>query len=90
MSSRPFSCYNILMIDWNFSFGWFFFGMLLVAAGAAIVVFYRQISNNFAHGLASYDRTKLVGIITIGLGLLVMMNLHTAILTALVKLVFKR
>lgn len=78
-------------MDWNFSIGWFFLGILILAGGAAIVVFYRQIAENFlTSGVSGYDRVKLAGIITCVLGLLIMTNLHTAILTAFVNIVFKR
>lgn len=76
-------------MNWTFSFGWLFVGILLVAAGAAITYFYKPISDNFAHGINSYDRTKLVGILIIILGLLVMTNLHTLILDTFVRLVFR-
>lgn len=78
------------MIDWDFSIGWFFLGVLILVAGAAIVVFYRQISENFAHGVSSYDKVKLAGVIIAGIGLLVMANLHTLILNAFVNLIFNR
>lgn len=78
------------MIDWNFSIGWFFIGVLILTAGALVVVFYRQISENLAYGVASYDKVKIIGLITAGIGLLVMANLHTLLLSAFVNLVFNR
>ncbi|MBQ9019823.1 hypothetical protein IJ096_00635 [Candidatus Saccharibacteria bacterium] len=78
-------------MDWNFSIGWFFLGVLILAAGAAIVLFYRQITDNFlTTGVAGYDKVKLVGIITCILGLIIMSNLQTLILTTFVNIVFKR
>ncbi|MBR0403263.1 hypothetical protein IJI55_01800 [Candidatus Saccharibacteria bacterium] len=78
-------------MDWNFSIGWFLLGTAILAAGAAIVVFYRQISDNFlTSGISGYDKVKLWGIITCVIGLLVMTNLHTVILSAFVNIVFKR
>ena len=77
-------------MSWEFSVGWFFLGVLIVVGGTLMVVFYRQISENFAHGISSYDKVKFWGIMAIVLGLLIMMNLHTMILEWLVNLVFKR
>lgn len=77
-------------MDWNFSIGWVIAGLVILIAGGAITVFYKPISDNFAHGISSYDRVKLVGIITSVVGLIVMTNLHTLLLTWLVEIVFKR
>ncbi|MBR3232881.1 hypothetical protein IKF74_01160 [Candidatus Saccharibacteria bacterium] len=72
----------------EFSLGAFIVGFIILAAGGACVVFYRQIAENVAHGVSSYDRVKLFGIIGIGVGFLVMTNLHTVLLNALVSLIF--
>ncbi len=77
-------------INWNFSFGWLFAGILIFIAGGAVVFFYRQIAENFAHGVSSYDKVKLAGIIICALGIIVMTNLHTLILRLFVSAVFKR
>ena len=77
-------------MNWNFSIGWFFLGVVIVIIGTLMVVFYRPISDNFVHGVSSYDKVKFWGIIAILLGLLIMANLHTAILDWLVRLAFKR
>jgi len=50
---------------------------------------YQKISDHMLSGISSYDRVKFWGIIGVGLGLAIMMNLHTLILTALVNIVFK-
>ena len=77
-------------MDWNFSLGWFFLGFMILAAGGAIVLFYRQIADTWVNGVSSYDKVKFWGIIISIVGLLVMANLHTLILSALVNLIFKR
>jgi len=76
-------------MSWEFSIGWFLLGIIILAAGAAIVVFYRQISYGLASGVSSFDRVKLFGIITCIVGLLIMTNLHTFLLGLLVSAVFK-
>lgn len=78
------------MIDWNFNFGWVILGLMIAAAGGAIVAFYRQIADNMASGVNSYDKVKLAGLIILGIGLAVMANLHTLILSFLVQIIFKR
>lgn len=56
-------------------------------AGGAVVLFYRQISDNMASGVASYSRVKFWGMVIAGLGLVIMTNLHTLLLTAFVNLI---
>ena len=82
-------CYNILM-DFTFNFGWMIGGIVIAIAGGLIVVFYRQIAENLASGVSSYDRVKLFGIITVVVGLLVTANLHIMVLTLITNLLFHR
>lgn len=77
-------------MDFTFSFGWMAGGLAIALAGGLIVVFYRQIADNLASGVSSYDRVKLFGIITIVIGLLVTANLHILVLTLLTNLLFHR
>ena len=77
-------------MDFTFDFGWMVGGSLIAAAGGAIVVFYRQISDNLASGVSSYDRVKLFGIITIIVGLLITANLHILVLSLIDNLLFNR
>ena len=75
-------------LDFTFSFGWMIAGIVIVAAGGAIVFFYRPISENLANGVSSYEHVKLFGIITTVVGLLVTANLHTFVLALIVHLMF--
>ena len=61
---------------------------MIALAGGLIVIFYRQIAENLANGVSSYDHVKLFGVITVVVGLLVTANLHTFLLGLLVKLMF--
>lgn len=70
----------------SFNLGAVIVGLIILAGGGAMVLFYRQIADNIAHGVSSYDRVKLFGVIFIGIGLLVMTNLHSVILTWLLRL----
>lgn len=77
-------------MEYDFSIGSLILGIVILAAGGAIVAFYRQISDNLASGVSSYDKVKLVGLIVMGVGLIVATSLHTLILSGIVSLVFKR
>lgn len=77
-------------MDFTFDFGWMIGGIVITIAGGLVVIFYRQIAENMANGVSSYDKVKLFGIITIVVGLLVTANLHTLLLTWLVSLMFGR
>ena len=77
-------------MDWNFSIGWMLTGLIIVVVSGAVVANYQKISDYMLSGVSSYDRVKFWGMVGVGIGLAVMANLHTLILTALVNAVFKR
>ena len=60
---------------------------MIAAAGGAIVYFHRQIADNLASGVSSYEKVKLFGVITIVIGLLVTANLHILVLQLIVRLI---
>ena len=68
-------------MQYEFSTGSLFIGLLILAIGVAFVKWHQVIADNFGSGVSSYDRYKLWAFITCGLGLIVMVNLHTMILT---------
>ena len=74
-------------MDFTFSIGWLIGGLIIAAAGGAVVYFHQPIANNLASGVRSYDRVKLFGVIIIAIGLIVAMNLHTFLLTLLVNII---
>lgn len=75
-------------MDFTFSFGWMAGGLAIALAGGLIVVFYRQIAENLANGVSSYEKVKLFGVIAVIVGLLVTANLHIFVLNLIVKLMF--
>jgi hypothetical protein len=77
-------------MDFTFDFGWMVGGLFIALAGGLIVIFYRQIADNLASGVSSYERVKLFGIITIIVGLLITANLHILVLTLITNLLFNR
>lgn len=74
-------------MDFEFSVGWMIAGLVIAAAGGAVVFFYKPIAENLANGVASYERVKLFGIITTVVGLLITANLHTLVLSLIIKLI---
>lgn len=74
-------------MDFTFSIGWLIGGLVIAAAGGAVVFFYKPIADNLANGVSSYTNVKKFGIIAIIIGLLMAANLHTFVLTLLVKFI---
>ena len=77
-------------MGWSFSLGWALVGLLVMGAGALIIIYYQKFADNFLGGVKDYEKTKIIGIITIVVGLLLLTNLHTVLLTAFINLLFKR
>ena len=77
-------------MDSTFDFGWMIGGLFIAFAGGLIVILYRQIADNLANGVSSYERVKLFGVITIIVGLLITANLHIFIFILITNLLFKR
>jgi len=75
-------------MEYEFSIGSFFIGLVIVAAGIAFVRWYQVIADNLGSGVASYDRFRLWAFITCGVGLVVMVNLHTMLLVWFFSLLF--
>ena len=83
-------CGIILSMEFEFSIGWMLAGLAIALVGGLIVVFYKQIADNLANGVSSYEHVKLFGVITVVIGLIVTANLHTLILSLIVNLIFNR
>ncbi len=77
-------------MTYTFSWSWFFIGIIITILGGALVAWYRPIADNFGSGVSSYDRFRLWGLIACGVGLIVMLNLHTLVLQALFGSLFHR
>ncbi len=72
---------------YSFSLIWLIIGLIMLAGGGAMVISYRQISDNFGTG---YDRTKQWGIIIAIAGLLSASNLLPYLLNLIVYSIFVR
>ena len=77
-------------MQYEFSVGSFFFGLVILAVGVAFVKWYQPVADNLGSGVVSYDRFKLAAFITCGLGFIVMVNLHTMLLTWFFSTLFSR
>ena len=75
-------------MQYEFSVGSFFFGILIVAIGVAFMRWHQVIADNLGSGVSSYDKFKLWALITCIIGFAVTINLHTFILGNLLQLVF--
>jgi hypothetical protein len=75
-------------MNYEFSFGSFFLGILIVAVGAAFMRWHRVIADGVGSGISSYERFKFWALITCLVGLLVAFNLHWFILGNLLRSIF--
>ena len=76
----------------TYTFSWtsFFIGLLILAAGAGLTIWHKQLADMFGGGVGSYSRYQLWGLIACGVGIIVMINLHAVLLTAFFGLFFGR
>jgi len=77
-------------MEYVFSWSWFFIGALVAAAGVALVVWYRPIADTMGSGVSSYEQFKFWGLIGTLVGLVMMLNLHTLLLTAILNAILGR
>jgi hypothetical protein len=75
-------------MEYEFSAGWFFTGLVVLLVGVAFVKWHQVIADNLGSGVVSYERYKLYAFITCALGFVVMLNFHTLILRAFFSLLF--
>ncbi|MCL1876560.1 hypothetical protein FWF74_00755 [Candidatus Saccharibacteria bacterium] len=73
---------------YEFSWMWFFIGIVFVAVGIVIVRFYKQAADNLSYGPSSYRNFQIAALILCGLGILFIFNLHNLILGFLFNLIF--
>ena len=77
-------------MEYELSMGSFIAGLAIVIAGVVFVRFHQWLANNFGGGVGSYERYKLYALITCALGFVVMVNLHTMLLTWFFGMIFGR
>ena len=70
----------MLLMEYEFNVAWFVVGFLIVVTGGLFLRYHQFVADNLGGGIGSYDRYKLAALITIAVGLIAMVNLHTVIL----------
>ena len=70
----------MMLMEYHFSIAWFVIGFLIVATGGLFMKYHQFVADNLGGGVGSYDKYKLAALITVGVGLIAMLNLHTIIL----------
>ena len=73
---------------YDFTIGALFVGLIVMAVGAAMVVFHQKLADNLGSGLSSYDRFRLAGLIVCGAGLVIALSLHTIPINWLLNALF--
>ena len=69
-----------MLMEYHFSVAWFVVGLLVTCAGGLFMKYHQFVADNLGGGVGSYDRYKLFALITILVGLIAMVNLHSVIL----------
>jgi len=77
-------------MQYQFSVGAFFIGIIIVIVGAIWVRYYQWVADNFGSGVASYDRYRLYAILSVIFGLLTTVNLPIFLLGLIFNSVFNR
>jgi len=67
-------------MEYHFSIAWFVVGFLIVVTGGLFMKYHQFVADNLGGGVGSYDKYKLAALITVAVGLVAMLNLHTLIL----------
>ena len=70
----------MVLMEYKFSVAWFVVGLLITCAGGLFMKYHQFVADNLGGGVGSYDRYKLAAVITVLVGLIAMVNLHTVIL----------
>ncbi|MDO5343560.1 MAG: hypothetical protein Q4F02_01460 [Candidatus Saccharibacteria bacterium] len=73
---------------YEFSIGALFLGMLILAVGALIVGYHQKLADNLGSGVSSYDRFRFWGLVTCGVGVAIMLSLHSIPLNWLSRSLF--
>jgi len=77
-------------MQYEFSFVSFGIGLIIVIVGILFMRWHQVIADNLGSGVSSYDRYRLVALITCIVGLLVTLNLHWFILGNFLLMIFPK
>ena len=70
----------MVLMEYKFSVAWFVVGLLITCVGGLFMKYHQFVADNLGGVVGSYDRYKLAAVITVLVGLIAMVNLHTVIL----------
>jgi hypothetical protein len=70
----------MVLMEYSFSVSWFVIGFLITCVGGLFMKYHQFVADNLGGGVGSYDRYKLAALITVGVGIIAMLNLHTLLL----------
>ena len=73
---------------YEFSWVWFFIGLVVVGIGVVFMRFYKEIADNMGNGVSSYDHYKIAALCICGAGILMMFNLHNLVIAFIANLIF--
>jgi hypothetical protein len=73
---------------YEFSWLWFFIGIVVLLGGIAFMRFYKEVADNMGSGVASYQHYKIAALVVCGVGILMMFNLHNLVIAFIGNLIF--
>ncbi|MDR2063949.1 MAG: hypothetical protein LBQ02_04175 [Candidatus Nomurabacteria bacterium] len=76
------------MEGYQFSIFWLVVGLLVSVGGILIVRYYKEVSDNLAHGVSSYQKVKAWGVGFAAAGILMALNVHMMLLELIANLIF--
>lgn len=77
-------------MDYNFDLNSMFLGLGIMLIGILFTRWYKQVSDFFGRGIASYGKFRLTAILTCVAGFLISLNLHILLLNWLVGILFPK
>ncbi len=75
-------------MGFEFSLGWAFAGLVMIAIGVAFLRFHQIVADNLGAGMADYEHYKLYALLAIVVGFLTMLNIIPLLLHLAVETLF--
>lgn len=71
------------MAVYTFSLTWFIIGLVVLALGGCITLFYNKFAENT--GIGNYSKWRIAGLVICGIGVILMLNLHSYFILLIVQ-----
>ena len=71
---------------YEYSLGASLLGLVIMTAGALMVIFHQKIGNYIFYGTSGYDKVRLWGLIACAIGFILLANLHNLLLSLLLSI----